>query len=766
MSNIDNSKEQKIDLSEIFLKYKYHWWWFAISLVVCISLGLLYIHIKRPVYIVTAKVLVTTDEGGGMGTSLMKNLSFMGQGSQVDDEIEILGAHSTIVQAIKDLNLNQTYTEKTGFMKKKVFFHDSPIKISAPQEVLDTLSYGLKFTVNVHEDGKADISVKKGFFTTLFEGSDITLPASVNTHGYGIYSVDTTKFYVKGKSTDIKCTITPINSMAENMGEKISLYPTTKKANSVMLTTETADIKQTKALLDQMILLYNKRGVETKNEVAEKTKYFINDRLTILYGELSKSENNIEEYKKSNNFVSLESEAQYQMTKKGTLETSLLAAETEYSILMMTKDFLSQPSNDYSLIPFSTKSVDGINEYNSLILAYIKLKNNAKNDNVMLQSLVHQIDAMRENVMKSINTTIKSLDIKLTDLRKNSSVAINRLGAMPKKEREFIDMQRSQSIQNYLYSYLLQKREENELVLAAAIPKGQIIDEAYAMSEPVAPKKSLILFGAFLAGLFFPIFILYIRDLFKTYFVSSEELSKLTQVPILGEICHSKSGASIVVKEGKTTAIVELFRLIRNNIQFMLPPQGDKVILVTSSVSGEGKSFISSNIASSLSLLGKKVVIVGMDIRSPQLANNFELQNTHGLTNYLSSASIQVKDIVKPTGYSNLDVIVAGPIPPNPSELLLSPKLAELIDELKKSHDYIILDSAPIALVSDTFSLAKYAQLTVYVTRARFTKRQLIKYFNKIVSNNQLPNPAIILNDADSKLSHGYGYGYGNKNEE
>ena len=306
------------------------------------------------------------------------------------------------------------------------------------------------------------------------------------------------------------------------------------------------------------------------------------------------------------------------------------------------------------------------------------------------------------------------------------------------------------------------------MVLAATTPKGKIIDNAFAFNAPIAPKKMMVIVIAFFFGLFIPAMWLYIKTLLNNKFDSIESLSKLTSLPIIGEICHSRRAKDnpIVVSETSTRPIAELFRLLRSNLQFMFPlksPDNGQVAMVTSSCSGEGKTFVSMNVAESLALLNKKVVLVGLDIRLPMLAQNLGLPSAPGVTNYLSGAIDDIETLINHHG--NCDIIVAGPVPPNPSELLLTDRIEQLVVELKQRYDYVIIDSAPIGLVSDTFSLSKYSDVTLYVSRANYTKKSFIKYLNSVVERGQLKNVAVVVNDTNPKLSHGYGYGYGSKDD-
>ena len=369
---------------------------------------------------------------------------------------------------------------------------------------------------------------------------------------------------------------------------------------------------------------------------------------------------------------------------------------------------------------------------------------------------------MRETIKKGVNNTLNAIKIQLDKANQVSNQSQGEMSAVPTQEREIRSLYREQGIQNTLYTFLLQKREENALVLAATTPKGKVVDHAYAQSEPVSPNKPVVVLIALLAGLLLPVLILYLKNLFTTKFSTQDELQELTKSPVLGEICHNRHRSLLVVKPGKTSSIVELFRLLRNNIQFLMTHKDDKVVLVTSSISGEGKSFISANLASSFALLGKKVVLVGMDIRNPQLAKILKLNDTPGVTSYLSNSDTSIESITQQVAsVEGFNVIVAGTIPPNPSELLLGERTSQLFDDLRQRYDIIIIDSAPIAMVSDTFSLAKFSDATLFVTRANHTKRNLVKYFNEVVARKQFNNVAVVLNDSNPRLSAGYGYGYG-----
>lgn len=770
---MENRTNDMIDVSQIIASLRRNWWMFVLSLALCGTVALTYLYVKHSVYNVHAKVLVAYDEGtNSMGSSIMQSLSLGGVGgSNVEDEVLVMGSHSIKEQAIKELKLNRSYSSPNGFLRKKYYYNNSPIEISAPEEVFDTLSTSMKFVIKANENlSKIDVVVKKGRFTTLAEVSADKLPMVVKTP-YGIYSINKTKYYVPAEELEVTANVMGNSVYAEAITKDLIVQKTEKKANGISLYYDDINIKRGKDLLNKMIELYNRRGQREKDEMAVNTGRFIDERLDTLYVSLAASERKIQNYKQSKNIVDVSSEARYLMQKKSSLENAMLSAETQYEVLKMADDFFSNPKNNYSMMPFAPELSgveDAITTYNEMIAKRMEIEANAKGDNPALKAINDQIDAMRDNVKKSIGRAVSSASVRLKELKAESSESESKLSGIPAQEREFIEMQRDQTIKSELYSFLLQKREENQLVLAATTPKGKIIDNAFAFNEPIAPKKMMVIVVALFFGLLIPAIWLYVKSLLNNKFDSIESLAKLTSLPIIGEICHSRRAKDnpIVVSETSTRPIAELFRLLRSNLQFMFPlksPDNGQVVMITSSCSGEGKTFVSMNVAESLALLNKKAVLVGLDIRLPMLAQNLGLPSAPGVTNYLSGAIDDIDSLIR--HHSNCDIIVAGPVPPNPSELLLTDRIEQLVSELKQRYDYVIIDSAPIGLVSDTFSLSKYSDVTLYVSRANYTKKSFIKYLNSVVERGQLKNVAVVVNDTNPKLSHGYGYGYGSKDD-
>ena len=767
-TSINHQEEPALDFGALFDKYKRYWWLFLLSLIACCCLAWFYLRVTNRVYDVNAVVLVAQeDNSSSAGANLLKSMKLMNGGGKVEDEMIVFSSQELCTEVAKRLKLNRRYIEDKGWYKpKRDHYNSTPIEVIAPEEMFDTLS-SVQFKIDVNKQGLATIKARSGK-DKLANIKDCKLPATFKTT-YGTFTVKTTEDYKPNKPCHITASLIGSQYCGQGLNKRIKVKLITKKANGISLSINETVKGRGKDILNTLISLYNERGQEEKDEQAINTAKFIDERLALIYKGLTGSEAEIESYKRAHQIVDPELQDKSSIAKQELADKALVKLETKKQLLGMVKDFVSNPANKHSYIPFdvdSSAASGGIKAYNNLLAKRQELEQSAKGDNMALKQIDEQLETMHGNVLQGINSSLKGVDVQLNKMRSQSNLAASELGKVPTEEREARELMRQQGIQNTLYTFLLQKREENSLVLAATTPKGKIVDHAYASIQPVKPVKFKIYFLALVAGLLLPLVLLFLKKLFTTKFSSIEDLQGISKAPVIGEICHNRHRSQLVVKEGKTSSIVELFRLLRNNIQFMLPTTDDKVMLVTSSVSGEGKSFVSLNLASSFSLLGKRVALVGMDIRSPKLAQMLNINDAPGVTAFLSKQNVVLDDVVQHCPeVENLDVIVGGTIPPNPSELLLTTRVQELVEQLKERYDYVIIDSAPIAMVSDTYSLARYANVTVYVTRANYTKRSLVRYMNNAIGRRQLNNVAVVINDTNPKMSQGYGYGYGQEKD-
>ena len=761
-------EEQIVDFSAFVRKYKRYWWLFLLSLITCMTLAFVYLKYAKRIYNVKAVVLVAQDDNSaGAGANLLKSMKLMGQGSKVDDEMLVFSSQELCAQVAKQLKLNRSYIEKKGWLKPdKDHYNTSPVEIVAPEEMYDTLS-SVKFKIDVDKAGHANIKATSGKHK-LANIKGATLPTTIKT-AYGVFGVQATEKFKQGKEYHITARLLGNQVLGERLNKRIKVKLASKKSNGINLTIAENNTKRGKDILNTLMALYNERGQQEKDVEAINTAKFIDERLALIYKGLTSSEADIEAYKRAHKIVDPEIQIKSSVAKQELADKAIVRLETNKQLLGMVRDFVSNPANKHSYIPFevdSSAATGSIKAYNNLLAKRQELSQSAKENNMVIKQLDEQIETMHANVLQGINTSIRGLDVQLAKARTQAGQSAGELGKVPTEEREARELLRQQGIQNTLYTFLLQKREENSLVLAATTPKGKIVDHAYAQTTPISPNRMVALAMALLAGLLLPLMIVYLKDLFTTKFSNQEELEEISQVPFIGHIHHNRHNTQLVVKDGKTSSIVELFRYIRNNLQFLLNKEDDKVILVTSSVSGEGKSFISTNIASSFALLGKRVALVGMDIRSPKLAQMLDLNEMPGVTSYLSRSDVTLDQIAQHCKDVNgLDVFVGGAIPPNPSELLLGDRVKDFFRDLREQYDVIIVDSAPVAQVSDSFALDKYSNATVYVTRANYTKRSLIKFMNRIAANKQLKNMCVVLNDTKPSNDNTYGYGIGNSKD-
>ncbi len=757
--NKKNKSADMIDVAGIAKQYAAKWYVFVISIVICVSLAFLYTRISNPKYIVKANVLVAqTDDpiastAGGLGSLLT------GSNGYVEDEVFVVSSHTVLTEVVKKNELNRMHYVKDG-LRNELAYKDYPVDLFCDPSIPDTISVGLTFKVKVNDNGKVNVSVKKKF-STIAEVKDATFPVTISTP-YGKYILNKTKFFPKdGKGLKTTIKFCSYNAAAEALAKDIVIDIASRKSNVITLDMKTTNIDYAKDILNSVIAEYNIQGVADKNVRNTKTLEFIDSRLALLGGDLSESEMSIENYKKRQGITDVAAEATYQMTKRGQLEQDLITTETELKVIQIIREFLNNPAHKYDLVPGTLtdpREQGPLSAYNDLLLKRIGLMQNAREGNAGLAALDEQIDAMRKNVISSINRSHESALVALRKLQDEMNSAESRLGNIPTQEREFRDIKRQQAIKEQLYIFLLQRREETSMLLANTQPKGQIVDAAYALSEPVSLGTSIVLALGLLMGLLFAMLYIYISKLFRNKFDSREEAEKLIDAPILGEVCTSKREETMVVRDGGSTSAAELFRLIRTNLQFILGNEDHSVIMVTSTVSGEGKSFVSINLASSLALLGKRVLLMGLDIRNPKLAEYLNLPPCKGFTDYIANPAVHIDEIVRVAPLmANLDIITSGPVPPNPSELLSSHRVDDLFARLRQTYDYIIMDTAPVGMVSDTFSLVRVSDATVYVCRANFSTHREIHFINDLYRDKRVKRLSVVVNG--TKARQGYGYG-------
>ncbi len=727
-----------------------HWWLFALSFIFCFGILFLYLRKTLPSYIVSSTVLVDDQSlsfagiGNSKGNSMLK--SMIGGGDvNVFNEIEILASENLAAKTVDALDINCRYYEKTGFLKKEDHYGTSPIIVEAPKELFDTLSVTLPFKIKVYDDGKTDITVKKGMFSNYAELKGVELPATVKTP-FGLFVVKPTQYFTPKHEYSITASVAGNIPAALELQKDMTVDLKAKKTDIVYMDVMDNDVKRGRDILNTLVRLYNERGMKESDTQGMTTARFIDERLSLIYKNLMGSEAEIEAYKKAHNLIDPVAQAKTTIIKGETSESAIIALETQYRIASMIKGFITDPANKHSLIPFESDSLSAkmVRTYNALITQRQHLETSAKADNPALVQLDQQLNAMRENMLGSVNNALGAMRIKIDKAKDVQGESKGDMSQFASTERETRNLYRNQAIQNELYIFLLQKREENALKMAAAQPKGKLVDEAYAASEPVKPKKPLLAFVALMMTFAIPFCILYVKKMLKNKIGSQDELEAITPAHLLGQIYHAREDELQVIADTNTKN-AELFRYLRGNVQFVLPESTDKVVLVTSAVAAEGKSYIAANVASSLALMGKKVALVELNLRKPSLGEMFGIIASKGMSDYLSNGEVSLHDIVSTTA-DGLDVYVAGTVPPNPSELLQGSRTAQLMEQLREQYDYVVVDSASLATASDTFSLTSQADATVVVLRANSTKQAYVKWINRLMAEGKLSNVGFVLN--------------------
>ena len=767
--------EEEVNIQEILFRYLIHWPWFVVSVIICIACAWGYLRLATPVYNITATVLIKDEKKGG-GASMSSELERMGldgfvsSSNNVDNEIEVLKSKSLAREVVNNLGLFVTYMDEDEFPKRELY-RTSPVLVSLTPQEADNLPGTMKVNMILQPEGTMDvlIAVKEKEYRKHFEKLPAVFPTDEGIIAF-FANNDTTAVVGQGSLTKPRHITAFINrplSVAKGYANALSIAPTSKTTSVAVISLKNSNTQRGKDFINKLLEMYNINANNDKNEVAQKTAEFIDERIGIISKELGSTEQDLENFKRSAGITDLSSEAKIALSGNAEYEKKRVENQTQINLVMDLQRYMQ--GNEYEVLPSNiglqdAASAGAIDRYNQMLVERKRLLRTSTENNPAIINLETSIRAMRTNVQATLDATLKGLQITKEDLAREAGRYSRRINDAPTQERQFVSIARQQEIKAGLYLMLLQKREENAITLAATANNAKTIDEALADDSPISPKRMMVYFAALVLGLGLPVGIIYLIALTKFKIEGRADVEKLTTLPVIGDVplADEKQG-SIAVFENKNNLMSETFRNVRTNLQFMLE-KGKNVILVTSTVSGEGKSFISSNLAISLSLLGKKVVIVGLDIRKPGLNKVFNIpRKEHGITQFLTNPTINLMDLVQQSDINNnLFILPGGTVPPNPTELLARDGLDKAIETLKTNFDYVILDTAPVGMVTDTLLIGRTADLSVYVCRADYTRKTELTLINDLAENNKLPNLCIAINGLDlQKKKYGYYYGYG-----
>jgi len=750
------AQKSKINLTVLSAKMIAGWYWFAISIFICLFASYLYLRYTPQTYNVAARILISDDDSKKSEDDLLNKAlgGQFGSASNVQGESEILKTRHLMEKVVVTLKSYITYYHK-GQVRSVNLYKDSPFKLNiftSPDSIRPTtLEVTIKGTrVNVTSgEFKKDVNLYEAFVVPgigkvqIEKGSQEPAPGEVY-----IAKVSTVGQAVGGILSKLKVAI-PI-----------------KDVNIIGMELETQVPSSAVDELNTLIAAYVQGNISDKNKIADSTISFIEDRLSFVGKELGSIEGNVQTFKQKNKVVDIAAQSGQLIASTTENSTQLAKVETQISILNSIESYLNDAKTNKSVVPSGALLDDPsfsvlVDRYNVVVLEKEKSSLRQTEGNPYMQNLNAQIASAKSDMLSGLNSMRKSLTISKNKILASTNVIAGQAQSVPKVERTYLDLARQQQIKQDLYVYLMTKREETAISKTSNISNCKII-EPPIVSGPISPIATNVMGYGFILGLLIPFGSIFLRDQLNGRIDSKEEVKSYTNVAVIGEIGKSlDSDTEIITLQGSRSPISEQFRALRTNLAYFLK-DGQNTIMLTSSMSGEGKSFLALNLGLILAVSGKKVIVLELDLRKPTLSKKFKLSNDVGFTSYVVTEELSVDAITKPSGVNdNLSVISSGHIPPNPSEIILNSRTDKMMKELKEKYDYIIIDAAPIGMVTDAQLLNKYADLTLYVVRQGFTFRNQLAIPQELYTTKKMNNIALLLNDVKQYTKYGYGYGYG-----
>ncbi|PKP05670.1 MAG: hypothetical protein CVU10_09980 [Bacteroidetes bacterium HGW-Bacteroidetes-5] len=762
----DNGGE--IDIRQLIFIFISKWYLFTISVIILMFAGYLYLKTQTPIYESKASVLVKVEQNAPEEMFLLQDMGFSMGKNNIDNEIGVFKSPDLIARIITSLELYTTYrySSRFGFHSPELYKR-SPLYVRMEDVEPDKIPGTIKFIFSPKREG---YSVDATFTQNGDERSKEVMLDKLP----GFIELPIGKFYVAAQdgvaygNGSLEVVISNPTSVARGYIANLDVTTYAKQSSLLEITLRTENRQKGEDFVQSLITEYNSDAVKDKNTVAYNTSVFIEERLKDIARELGEVEGQVEEFRKEFQVADIQTQVGSYIRRNETYDTRRMEIETQLNLVKYIDDFIKNPINKNKLVPNlglkDPSLVSLIGEYNTLLINRERIEGASSVDNPALKQVNQQVNNMHQNIVTSLTNEIRASQIALNDLERENTITSARMRNIPTVDRRYTDILRQQEVKSNLFVYLLQKREETNLTQAAVAPKAKLIAKPHSGATPVAPRRVVVLAVFFLIGMAIPATILFFIDYFQTKIEGMKDLESLTNSSVVGDIVKAdglEGGTSIVVKPNDDSVISEMFRTMRNNILFMTSERDFNVILVTSTVPKEGKTFISINLARSLSLMDKKVLLVGADLRNPQLSRALGIPKREiGFSSYLAGHIQDYNELIEKVE-PNFFVVQSGPIPPNPNELLSKVKTGEFFNSIRKEFDYIVVDSAPVGVVSDTFLLAKYVHATLFVVREGFSEKDTVQFINNIAVDKRLKNIGVVLNHASFQKSHGrYKYGY------
>ncbi|GAL67073.1 GumC family protein [Jejuia pallidilutea] len=772
----NNISQTDFNLKKAIIRYLKHWKWFAFSAIVFLVLAYFHLRYTEPVYSAQAKIMLVDEKSSGApGKELLRDLQSFSEveNKKTEDEIEVLKSRKLMENVVKELSLNKQFHFEGRFHNSQLF-KNIPININfiASDSIVNEADF--KFTIEFLSEESFNINFKEDEIPTkAFFGKSIDTPI-----GDMILTPNFKEFNnVKDKVLSVR--LRPVFKVAESYREKVTITQIKEFSKVINLSLKDTNKDKAISILNTLISEYNRNSIEDRNERSKNAADFINERISLIASDLSQVDDKIERFKTANKLTNITSEVDLYLNSSAQVDQELAETKTQLNQISYMKNVIGSKSMEYDYIPsdigMSNPSITNItNKYNDLLRERNNLlKGSTTEKNPIIVNLDQQLSSLKSSLNKSLNNLSKSTEVRMRSLQNRYSELNSKVYAVPGQVRKSRDIEREQGTKESILLYLLEKREEAAISLTSTSPGVKIIDEAYSSGLPVSPNKKMAFIAALLVGLCIPFGVIYASDVLDTKIHNKEDLQKVFKnMTVLGEIPRLTNSDKLLIEKNDRSILSESFRIIRTNADYIRKGRKvenyNNVIFVTSTINGEGKSFFSMNMALTMANTGKKVLVIGADVRNPQIfpaikkaLNTKEIKN--GLTEFLVDDAINVKDVVNTHLINDIkvDVLLSGKVPPNPAELLMGDRVKELFDNVSQEYDYVIVDTAPSMLVTDTILISQYAGHTIYLTRANYTEKEILNFAKELHDDKKLNGMMLVVNDVkQSNFGYGAKYGY------